>query len=105
MNSKKSKTSDPHRLLLNLTDKINLKSSDEYVALSNLSIYYTSKNVKRHITTIHLKYQLQHEMKNLNYLMDHTLYQILKIISNIYLRTCRKDCIPFNKNMHKQNRK
>ena len=35
-NSKYSKTSDHHRLLLNLTDKINL--SDKYVALSNLSI-------------------------------------------------------------------
>ena len=33
MNSKNSKTSDPHRLLLNLTDKINLKRSDRYVAL------------------------------------------------------------------------
>ena len=39
MNSKNSKMSDPHRLLLNLTDKINLKRSDKYVALSNLSIY------------------------------------------------------------------
>ena len=29
--------SDPHRLLLNITDKINLKRSDKYVALSNLS--------------------------------------------------------------------
>ena len=38
MNSKKSKTSDPHRLLLDLPDKINLKKSDKYVALSNLSI-------------------------------------------------------------------
>ena len=38
MNSKNSKTSDPHRLLLNLIDKINLKRSDEYVALSNRSI-------------------------------------------------------------------
>ena len=28
-------------LLLNLSDKINLKRSDKYVALSNLSIYYT----------------------------------------------------------------
>ena len=28
MNSKYSKTSDPHRLLLNLTDRINLKRSD-----------------------------------------------------------------------------
>ena len=47
MNSKNSKTSDPHRLLLNLTDKINLKRSDKYVALSNLSIYYTIKNIKK----------------------------------------------------------
>ena len=37
MNSENSKTSDPHRLLLNLTDKINLKRSDKYVALSNLA--------------------------------------------------------------------
>ena len=43
MNSKTSKTSDPHRQ--NLTDKINLKS-DKYVALSNLSIYYPWKNTK-----------------------------------------------------------
>ena len=41
MNSKNSGTSDPHRLLRNLADKINLKRSDKYVALSNLSIYYT----------------------------------------------------------------
>ena len=46
MNSSNSKTSDPHRLLLNLTDKINLRRKDKYIALSNLSIYYTWKNVK-----------------------------------------------------------
>ena len=39
MNSENSKTSDPHRLLLNLSDKINLKRSDKYVALSNHLIY------------------------------------------------------------------
>ena len=38
MNSENNKTSDPHRLLLNLTDKINLKRSDKYFALSNLRI-------------------------------------------------------------------
>ena len=47
MNSKNSKTSSPHKLLLNLSDKINLKRSVEYVALSNLSIYYTWKNIKK----------------------------------------------------------
>ena len=41
MNSKNSKTSYPHRLLINFSDKINLERSDKYVALSNLSIYYT----------------------------------------------------------------
>ena len=47
MNSKNSKTSDPHRLLLNLTDKMNLKRSDKYFALSNLSTYYAWKNIKK----------------------------------------------------------
>ena len=47
MNSKNSGTSDSHRLLLNLTDRINLKRSEKYVALSNLSIYYTWKNIKK----------------------------------------------------------
>ena len=46
MNSENSGTSDDHRLLLSLTDKINLKRSDKYVALSNLTIYYTWKNIK-----------------------------------------------------------
>ena len=40
MNSRNSKISDPHRQLLNFSDIINLKRSDKYVALSNLSIYY-----------------------------------------------------------------
>ena len=43
MNSESSKTSDPHRLLLNLADKINLTRSDKPVTLSNLGIYYTGK--------------------------------------------------------------
>ena len=44
MNSKNSKTSDPHRLLLNLTDKIDLeeKINENF---SNLSIYSIWKNV------------------------------------------------------------
>ena len=41
MNSTSSGTSDPHRLLLNLTVKINLRRNDNYVSLSNLFIYYT----------------------------------------------------------------
>ena len=45
MNSKNSETPDPHRLLLNLADKINLRRKDKYIALSDVSIYYTWKKV------------------------------------------------------------
>ena len=41
MSSGNSRTSNPHRLSLNLSNKINLKRSDKYVTLSNLSTYYT----------------------------------------------------------------
>ena len=47
MNSKYAKISYPCRLLLNLTDKVNLRRKDKYIALSNLSIYYTWKNIKK----------------------------------------------------------
>ena len=47
MNSKNGKISDPHRILLSLTDKIDLRRRNNYVALSNLNIYYTWKNIKQ----------------------------------------------------------
>ena len=47
MNTKGSKTFDPpQRLLLNLTDKIELRRNSKYILLSNLSICYTRKNIK-----------------------------------------------------------
>ena len=52
MNSENNKTSHSNRLLFNLSDKINLKRIDKYVALSNLSIYYTWKNIKNHTKII-----------------------------------------------------
>ena len=45
-NSENSKASEPHRLLINLAGKTNLKGSDKCAALSNLSMYYTWKNRK-----------------------------------------------------------
>ena len=45
MNSKKNKTSDPHRLLLNLTEKNKLK--EKYVVLSKHSVCYTPENIKK----------------------------------------------------------
>ena len=46
MNTENSKTSEPHRFKLALTDKLNLKNSNKNMALANLSIYYTWKNIK-----------------------------------------------------------
>ena len=46
MNTKNSKTSEPHRFKLDLTDKLNLKDPKKNMALANLSIYYTWKNIK-----------------------------------------------------------
>ena len=47
MNSENSQSPDPRRRMLNLSDKKDLKRSDKYVSLSNLSIYYTWKNIKK----------------------------------------------------------
>ena len=46
MNSENSKTSEPHVLILKLTDKLDLRRGEKIIALSNLSIYYTWKNIK-----------------------------------------------------------
>ena len=48
-NSGNSKASDPHRLLLSLFDKINIKRKYKYVALSNLSMYYRRKDIKKFV--------------------------------------------------------
>ena len=46
MNSESSKTSEPHVLILKLADKLDLRRGEKSIALSNLSIYYTLKNIK-----------------------------------------------------------
>ena len=46
MNSENSKTPKPHVLVLKLTNKLDLRIGKKVIALSNLSIYYTWKNIK-----------------------------------------------------------
>ena len=46
MNNENSKTNKPHRYKFDLTDKLNLKNPNKNMALANLSIYYTWKNIK-----------------------------------------------------------
>ena len=46
MNTGTSKTNEPHRFKLDLTDKLNLKNPNKNMTLANLNIYYTWKNIK-----------------------------------------------------------
>ena len=46
MNSENSKTSKLHVLILKLTNKLDLRIGEKVIALSNLSIYYTWRNIK-----------------------------------------------------------
>ena len=46
MNSKNSKTSKPHVLILHFTDKLDLTRGGNRISLSILSIYYKWKNIK-----------------------------------------------------------
>ena len=83
MNSKNSKISDLHRLLVNLTDKIGLRN-DKYIALSNLSLQsYKNNRVKISAPTWNEEFELPDGF---------VLCHIFKIILNIYLKTWRNDC-------------
>ena len=44
MNSERSKSSEPHVLILKLTEKLDLRRGEKNIALLNLSIYYTWKS-------------------------------------------------------------
>ena len=46
MNTENSKTNKSHRFKLDLTDKLNRKNPNKNMALANLSIYCTWKNIK-----------------------------------------------------------
>ena len=75
MNSENSRTSEYHVLLLKLVDKLDLRKGQKSVALSNLSIYYTWRNIKSSYKNNKFKYLLQNGVMNLNYQTDHIQYQ------------------------------
>ena len=47
MNTENSKTNQPRKFVLNLSQRLGLRSSDKHVTLQNLPIYYTWKNIRR----------------------------------------------------------
>ena len=46
INSENSRTLNPHILILKLTNNLDSRTGEKVIALSNLSIYYTQKNIK-----------------------------------------------------------
>ena len=77
MNSKNSEASDPQRLLLNLSDKINLTRSEKCVALFNFSIYYTWKNIKESFKNY--KFKISWSTWNGNFEFTDGSYSVLDI--------------------------
>ena len=83
MNSENSKTPDPHRLLLSLSVKINLKWSDKYVALLNLSIYYIRKNINKLYKNNKFKWS------------DSTWYEEIELLFTSYYVSDNPDYVKF----------
>ena len=77
MNSENSKTSEPHRFRLDLTEKTDLNDPKKNMGLANLGIYYTWKTSSQNTTIINLKFLPQLGMMNL-------IYQMLLILLRIF---------------------
>ena len=55
MNSKNSKMNEPHKFVLNFSQRLNLISPNKHVGLQNLFIYYTWKNIRKQYKNNKLK--------------------------------------------------
>ena len=90
MNAKNSKMNEPHKFVFNLSQRLDLRSSNKHVALQNLLIYYKWKNISK-----------QHKNKKLRIiastwndefeLPDLILFQIFKIASNFWLKNMKHE--------------
>ena len=81
MNTKNSKTNERNSLSLDLTVKLNLKNPNKNIALHNLSIYYTWKNIKSEYNNN--KFKISAPMILSICLMVLTQFLTFKIILNL----------------------
>ena len=88
INTENSKTNESNRFRYYFSDKLSLKNN-KTIALANLRIYFTWKNVKSEITTKHLKYMHPLGMNHLMYQLDLILFLIYKTILNILLKNMK----------------
>ena len=92
MNSENSKTSKLHVLILKLTNKLDLRIGEKTIALSNLSIYYTWKNIKSSYNnnkfkisapTWNDKFELLDESYSTSDIQDYFEYILKKLGENV----------------------
>ena len=55
MSTESSKSNEPNKFVLNLSRRLDLRSSNKHVALQNLSIYYAGKNIRKQYKNNKLK--------------------------------------------------
>ena len=92
MNSENSKTSETHVLILKLTDKLDLRRGEKSIALSNLSIYYTWRNIKSSCNnhqfkisapTWNDKFELPDCSYSVSNIQDYFEYILQKLLENV----------------------
>ena len=92
INWENSKTSKPHILMLKLTNELYLRRDGKSIALSNLGIYYTRKNIKRWYNnnkiktsalTYGYKFELPDGLYSVSYIQDYFEYVLKKYGENI----------------------
>ena len=54
-NTENSKTTERHKFVFNLPQRLDLRNSDKHVAFQNLSFYYTWKNIRKQYKNNKLK--------------------------------------------------
>ena len=83
MNTKNSKTNESHKFKYDLIDKLDLRNTNKNMALANLSIYYSWKNVKSIYRNNKFKISAPTWSQKFDLPMDCIIYQKYKIISNV----------------------
>ena len=83
INTENSKADETLQFVLNLSKRLDLRSSNKNVDLQNFSIYYMWKNIRKQDKNSKLKQLLQYIIMNLNYQVVLILFQIFEIILNL----------------------
>ena len=89
MSTLNSKRNESNRFVYQFTDKLNLKNPNKNIALANLSIYYTWKNIKSEYNNNKFKISAPTWNDEFNLPNDLILFLIFKIILNTSLKNMK----------------